>query len=76
MKCEEVEKYKNNLESEITKFMQQPVNKVSASAVDSMVECWKHINDMQNMIKKDFEFTPEKAEHWLLNMKNDDVFHS
>ena len=72
MKCEEVEKYKNNLESEITKFMQQPVNKVSASAVDSMVECWKHINDMQNMIKKDFEFTPEKAEHWLLNMKNDD----
>lgn len=27
---------------------------------------------MQNMIKKDFEFTPEKAEKWTSNMVNED----
>lgn len=72
MKCEEIEKYKSGLESEITKAMQAPINKVSSAAIDSMIQCWKNIDTMQSMIRKSFDFTPEKAEHWLLNMQNED----
>lgn len=72
MKCEEIEKYKSNLETEITRAMQSPVNKVSSAAIDSMIQCWKNIDEMQSMIRKKFDFTPEKAEHWLLHMQNED----
>lgn len=72
MNCEAIEKYIDDLETGLMKYMQNPINERSASAVDSMVECWKHVNDMYNMIKKDFEFTPEKAEKWLMGMKNED----
>lgn len=72
MDCKEIEKYKAELENSIKKYMQNPINERSAAAVDSMVKCWQNIDAMQRMIKKDFEFTPEKAEAWLLHMENED----
>lgn len=72
MDCKEIEKYKAELENSIKKYMQNSINERSAAAVDSMVKCWQNIDAMQRMIKKDFEFTPEKAEEWLLNMQNED----
>lgn len=72
MTCEDIKKYKHELESGLMKYMTNPVNERSAAAIDSMVECWKHVSEMEAMIKKDFTFTPEKAENWLLNMENED----
>lgn len=72
MKCEEIEKYKEELEAGLKKYMQNPANERSAAAVDSMVKCWQHITEMQDLIRKQFELTPEKAEEWLLNMQNED----
>ena len=72
MNCAEIESYKSELEKGLMKYMTMKVDNRSAEAVDSMVKCWQHITEMQNMIKKDFEFTPEKAEEWLLNMINED----
>lgn len=72
MDHKEIENYKIELENGIKKCMNNPMCERTANAVDSMVECWKHIAEMQEMLKKDFDFTPEKAEHWLLNMQNDD----
>ena len=72
MEYEAIEKYKSELENGIKKCMNNPVCERSANAVDSMVECWKHITEMQEMIRKDFDFTPEKAERWLMGMENED----
>ena len=72
MNCEAIEKYKGDLEAGLMKYMQNPINERSAAAVDSMIQCWRNINDMQGMIRKSFDFTPEKAEHWLMSMQNDD----
>lgn len=72
MTCEDIKKYKTELESGLMKCMTNPVCERSANAVDSMVKCWMHVSEMENMIKKDFEFSPEKAEKWLLNMENED----
>ena len=72
MKLEDIEKYKEELEAGIKKCMSNPVCERSTNAIDSMVLCWQHITDMENMIKKQFELTPEKAEEWLLNMQNED----
>ena len=72
MDCCEIDKYIGELESGLMKQMAYPVNERSASAVDSMVKCWKNITEMKQMIKKSFDFTPEKAEEWLLNMQNED----
>lgn len=72
MDCCEIDKYLGELESGLMKQMAYPVNERSASAVDSMVKCWKNITEMKQMIKKSFDFTPEKAEEWLLNMQNED----
>jgi len=81
MNCADIEKYKSEIETGLMNYMSKyPVNERSASAIDSMVECWKHITEMQEMLKEkkseypeeDYDFTPEKAEHWLLHMKNED----
>ena len=72
MDCKEIENYKTELETSLKKYMQNPINERSAAAVDSMIKCWQNVTAMQNMIKKDFDFTPEKAEAWLLNMENED----
>ena len=72
MDHKEIENYKVELENGIKKCMNNPMCERTANAVDSMVECWKHITEMQEMIKKDFDFTPEKAEAWLLYMENED----
>lgn len=72
MKCKDIEEYKASLEEGLMKTMAYPVSERTASAVDSMVKCWKNITEMQAMINKSFEFTPEKAEKWLLHMVNED----
>ena len=72
MDHKEIESYKAELENGLRKYMQNPINERSAAAVDSMIKCWQNVTEMQNMIKKDFDFTPEKAEEWLLNMQNED----
>ena len=72
MDHKEIESYKAELENGLRKYMQNPINERSAAAVDSMVKCWHNVDKMQKMIEKDFDFTPEKAEKWLLNMQNDD----
>lgn len=72
MDHKEIESYKAELENGLRKYMQNPINERSAAAVDSMVKCWQNVDKMQKMIEKDFDFTPEKAEKWLLNMQNDD----
>ena len=58
MKLEDIEKYKEELEAGIKKCMSNPVCERSTNAIDSMVLCWQHITDMENMIKKQFELTP------------------
>lgn len=72
MNCADIESFKSELEKGLMKYMAIKVDNRSAEAVDSMVKCWTHITEMQNMIKKDFEFTPEKAEKWTSNMVNED----
>ena len=72
MNLEDIAKYKEELEAGIKKCMNNPVCERSANAIDSMVMCWTHINEMENMIKKQFTFTPEKAEKWLMTMENED----
>ena len=72
MNLEDIAKYKEELEAGIKKCMNNPVCERSANAIDSMVMCWTHINDMENMIRKQFTFTPEKAEKWLMSMENED----
>ena len=72
MDHKEIESYKAELENGLRKYMQNPVNERSASAIDNMVTCWHNVDKMQKMIEKDFDFTPEKAEAWLLSMQNED----
>ena len=72
MNCEDIEKYKETLGHEILKYMTVTPGPRSAEAISSMVTCYKNVTDMQDMIKKDFTFTPEKAEKWLLHMVNED----
>ena len=72
MKCEDIDKYISDLEAGLIKYMQNPISERSSAAVDNMMKCWMNAVKMKSMIKKDFEFTPEKAEKWLLNMQNDD----
>ena len=72
MKCEDIDKYISDLEAGLIKYMQNPVNERSSAAVDNMMKCWQNAMKMKSMIKKDFEFTPEKAEKWLLGMQNED----
>ena len=72
MNCEDIEKYKETLGKEILKYMSATPGPRSAEAVSSMVTCYKNVTDMQDMIKNDFTFTPEKAEKWLLHMVNED----
>ena len=72
MDCKDIEAYKNKLANEIVKFMAAPMNTRYVEAVDSMVKCYMNISNMQEMITKDFTFTPEKAEKWLLELENND----
>ena len=72
MNCEDIEKYKEHLSQEILRYMSATPGPRSAEAISSMVTCYKNVSDMKDMITKDFNFTPEKAEHWLLHMVNED----
>lgn len=72
MNCTTVDNYLQELENGLTKYMTYPVNERSAAAVDSMVKCYETVSKMKEMVTKDFKFTPEKAEAWLLNMDNAD----
>lgn len=72
MNCSKVDEYLHSLEEGLMNYMAYPVNERSASAVDSMVKCYENVSKMKEMITKDFTFTPEKAEAWLLGMHNED----
>jgi hypothetical protein len=72
MTKEQIEKYRCNLADSIIKYMTAPVNTKYVEAVDSMIQCYMHISELEKIIDKDFDFTPEKAESWLLNMENGD----
>lgn len=72
MKCEAIDSYLSELEHGLMKYMQMPVNERSAAAVDNMVKCYTNVKMMRDMIMKDFEFTPAKAEKWLMSMENED----
>ena len=72
MKCEDINNYLDELEHGLMKYMQMPANERSSAAVDSMVQCYMHVTQMRDMIMKNYEFTPEKAEKWLMSMENED----
>ena len=72
MTKDQIQSYRCNLADSIIKYMNAPVNTKYVEAVDSMVQCYMHISELERIIDKDFDFTPEDAEKWLLNMENSD----
>lgn len=68
----QIQSYRCNLADSIIKYMNAPVNTKYVEAVDSMVQCYMHISELERIIDKDFDFTPEDAEKWLLGMENSD----
>lgn len=64
--------YKAKLGRELAGYMDQPIGPRSMEAVNAMVECWEHVNDMEKCVCHGEEFTEEDAEQWNNRMKNED----
>ncbi len=71
-----IKEYKANLEKSIGEYMERPVSERSADVIDSMTECWMHLNEAEKMLSADTvyggEFTHEDAKAWADKMVNDD----
>lgn len=71
MKCE-LKDYKAKLKKELADCLGQPIGTRSMEAVNALIECWEHVNDMERCICHGDEFTAEDAEQWNNRMKNED----
>lgn len=67
-----LEEYKSRLEKGIVEYMANPVSERSSSAIDGMIECWKHINEMETMLDGCMEMKEIDYARWNREMKNDD----
>lgn len=72
MNCKEIDEYREALGEEILNYMSGGPSPRSAEAISSMIQCYKNVRDLKEMVDKDFNFSPEKAEKWLLEMENED----
>ncbi len=52
--------------------MAQPIGTHSMTAVDAMIECWEHVNDMEGCICRSGKLNNHELEKWNAKMKNDD----
>lgn len=64
--------YKAKLEHELSEYLAQPVGTRSMAAVDAMIECWEHVNDMEGCACHEEKLDGNALETWNASMKNDD----
>mgnify|MGYP001157700127 FL=1 len=64
--------YKSKLEHELAEYLDQPIGTRSMAAVDAMIECWEHVNDMEHCVCHSEKLDDHALETWNANMKNDD----
>nr|DAF91122.1 MAG TPA: hypothetical protein [Siphoviridae sp. ctKNZ79] len=64
--------YKAKLEHELSEYLAQPVGTRSMAAVDAMIECWEHVNDMEHCVCHAGKLGDHDLEEWNAHMKNDD----
>lgn len=64
--------YKAKLEHELAEYLAQPVGTRSMAAVDAMIECWEHVNDMEGCVCHAMKLDGNALEEWNARMKNDD----
>lgn len=67
-----LKEYKAKLEHELAEYLAQPVGTRSMAAVDAMIECWEHVNDMEHCVCHAGKLGDNALEEWNANMKNDD----
>ena len=72
---DKIKAYREKLEKGICDYMLLPFSERSVPAIDNMIECWKHIAEMESEIEKKTELTKTKAIEWVDGMKNDDGTH-
>lgn len=67
-----LKEYKAKLEHELAEYLAQPVGTRSMAAVDAMIECWEHVNDMEHCVCHSEKLDDHALEAWNAHMKNDD----
>lgn len=72
---DKIKAYREKLEKGICDYMLLPFSERSVPAINNMIECWKHIAEMESEIEKKTELTKTKAIEWVDGMKNDDGTH-
>lgn len=64
--------YKSKLEHELAEYLDQPIGTRSMAAVDAMIECWEHVNDMEHCVCRVENLSADEIEEWCAHMKNED----
>ena len=67
-----LKEYREKLEHELAEYLALPIGTRSMAAVDSMIECWEHVNDMEHCVCHAGKLGDHALEEWNANMKNDD----
>ena len=64
--------YKSKLEHELAEYLAQPIGTRSMAAVDAMIECWEHVNDMEKCVCHSDSITDSEIAEWNAHMINED----
>ena len=64
--------YKARLEKGIVEYMANPVSERSSNAIDGMIECWKHITEMEKMLEGCKEASDIDYAKWNQELENED----
>lgn len=67
-----LQEYKAKLEHGLAEYLAQPVGTRSMAAVDAMIECWEHVNDMEQCVCGAGTLTDQELAAWNAGMKNED----
>lgn len=64
--------YKSKLEHELAEYLDQPIGTRSMAAVDAMIECWEHVNDMEKCVCHSKPLSDHEISEWNAHMVNED----
>ena len=67
-----LKEYKSKLERELAEYLAQPIGTRSMAAVDAMIECWEHVNDMEHCVCRGEKLSADAIKEWCAHMKNED----
>lgn len=69
---EHLKDYKSKLEKEIVDYMSTPISARSMEAIKGMVDCWKHLEELSNLLCHSTAFSIADAKEWVEHMVNED----